>query len=264
MIRTAVVPVAGRGTRLLPATRAVPKALLPIVDRPLIDLVIEELTQAGIDRVVLVVGELRGALERHLAENEGGVDVVFADQPEPLGLGDAVLCGAEEARDEPFVVALGDALIDAGGRPAGLAARLIAAYERSGAAAAVAVHEVAPEAVRRYGIVDAERSVDGAMARGLVEKPDPADAPSRLAVAARYVLGPAAVDALRDQGAGYGGEIQLTDALARVPVVAVALADDERRLDAGDPEGYAEAFVTRALADPRFGADLRQRALGVG
>ena len=237
MIDTAVVPVAGRGTRLLPATRALPKALLPLVDEPVIDLVLQELAVAGISRVVLVVGEHADVLARHLdGRGDDGIALEWVRQPEPLGLGDAVMRGAEAVGDQPYVVALGDALIE----PPGIVSRLIAAFG-DGYDAAIAVEDVGPERTSSYGIVDADRSTTGAPVRGIVEKPAPGTAPSTLAVAGRYVLAPG----LRAPAPGYGGEIQLTDALAGVRAVAVALADDERRLDVGDPDGYAHAFLAR-------------------
>ena len=254
-VRDAVVPIAGLGTRMLPATRAVPKALLPLVDRPVVEVVLDELAGAGLTRFVLVAGRDIEAVARHFADDDR-VEVVL--QPEPRGLGDAVMRGGEATGGRPFVVALGDALVDGG-----LVARLVDAFERSSAAAAVGVEEVAPDAVSRYGIVGPAGDGDPLLLRGLVEKPDPGSAPSRLAIAARYVLAPEAVDVLRATAPGRGGEVQLTDALARMcsdgrAVVAVRLAEGERRIDVGEPEGYAAAFVERALADPRFGERLRR------
>jgi UTP--glucose-1-phosphate uridylyltransferase len=259
-VRCAVVPVAGLGTRMLPATRAVPKALLPLVDRPVIELVLEELAAAGIDRFVLVAGRDAEALRAHFAD-EAKVTVVV--QPQPRGLGDAVAHGAA-GLDQPFAVAVGDALVT----PAATR-RLIDGFDRAGATAAVAVEEVAPERVGQYGIVVPAGVADPIPLAGLVEKPDPAAAPSRLAIAGRYVLAPAVAAVLRDTPPGRGGEVQLTDAIDRLcrdgaTVVAVQLADGERRIDVGEPEGYATAFVERALADPRFGDRVRARVLRDG
>jgi UTP--glucose-1-phosphate uridylyltransferase len=255
----AVIPVAGLGSRLLPATRAVPKALLPLVDRPVVELVVEELAAAGIERFVLVAGRDAEAIRRHF-EASGAVEVVV--QPEPLGLGDAVLHGAS-AVEGPFVVALGDALVGAQ-----VVARLIDGYVGAGAEAAVAVEPVPLERVEHYGIAVPALELGGRAGpiplAGLVEKPAPAAAPSRLAVAGRYVLSGAVIETLRVTPPGRGGEVQLTDALDRHcrdggVVVAVSLLPGERRIDVGDPEGYASAFVERALADARFGARLRER-----
>jgi UTP--glucose-1-phosphate uridylyltransferase len=223
VIDTAVVPVAGRGTRLLPATRAVPKALLPLVNEPVIDIVLEELGAAGITRVVLVVGEHEELLRKHLGDR-----VEYVRQPEPLGLGDAVARGARVV-DGPYVVALGDAVI----QPFGIVPRLISALE--GYDAAIAVQHVAAERASSYGIVDADYSPTGAPVRSIVEKP--ANPATTLAVAGRYVIGKEL-----ELVAG-AGEVQLTDALAKLRCVAVGL--DAERLDVGDPDGYAKAFLAR-------------------
>jgi UTP--glucose-1-phosphate uridylyltransferase len=254
-VRHAVVPVAGLGTRMLPATRAVPKALLPLVDRPVVELVLEELAAAGIERFVLVAGRDAAAIRAHFADDDA-VEVVV--QPEPRGLGDAVAWGAE-AVDGPVAVAVGDALV--GGE---LMQRLVDAFTRADAAAALAVEPVARDRVGHYGIIAPAGDGDPIPVAGIVEKPDPADAPSNLAVAGRWVLAAGAAATLRATPPGHGGEVQLTDAIERLcrdgrRVVAVPLAPGERRLDVGDPEGYAGAFVERALADPRFGARLRER-----
>jgi UTP--glucose-1-phosphate uridylyltransferase len=184
------------------------------------------------------------------------VEVVV--QAEPRGLGDAVARGAEAAGG-PIAVAVGDALVDAGATR-----RLIEAFERSGAAVAMAVEPVAPERVDRYGIVAPAGEGDPIPVAGIIEKPAPAVAPSNLAVAGRWVLSAEAAEGLAATPPGRDGEVQLTDAIARLcedgaRVVAVALGPGERRVDVGDPEGYATAFVERALADPRFGEHLRAR-----
>jgi UTP--glucose-1-phosphate uridylyltransferase len=260
----AVIPVAGLGSRLLPATRAVPKALLPLVDRPLVELVVEGLAGAGIERFVLVAGRDAEAIRRHF-DADDAVEVVV--QPQQLGLGDAVLQGAS-AVEGPFVVALGDALVGAQ-----VVVRLIDGYVGAGAEGAVAVEPVPLSLVGRYGVAvpagggGGEGQVGPIALAGLVEKPAPATAPSRLAVAGRYVLSPAVIETLRATPPGRDGEVQLTDALDRHcrgsgVVVAVPLLPGERRIDVGDPEGYASAFVERALGDPRFGAQLRERIGG--
>jgi UTP--glucose-1-phosphate uridylyltransferase len=258
-VRCAVVPIAGLGTRMLPATRAVPKALLPLVDRPVVELVLEELAAAGLERFVLVAGRDAEAVRTHFA-GDPAVDVVV--QPEPLGLGDAVARGAA-AVDGAFVVAVGDALVSAEA-----VRRMIDAFEGAAAAAGMVVEAVDPERVGRYGIVAPAGEGDPIRVVGIVEKPAPAEAPSNLAVAGRWVLSAGAARELASTRPGHGGELQLTDAIARLcergePVLAVALGPGQRRLDVGDPEGYAAAFVERALADPRFGDRLRER-LGEG
>jgi UTP--glucose-1-phosphate uridylyltransferase len=250
-----VVPIAGLGTRMLPATRAVPKALLPLVDRPVVEIVVEELAAAGIERFLLVAGRDAAAVRAHF-EADPAVEVVV--QPEPLGLGDAVARGARET-GEPIAVAVGDALVDHAATR-----RLIDAFERSGATVAMAVEAVDRERVGRYGIVAPAGDGDPIPVSGIVEKPSPAEAPSNLAVAGRWVLSAEAAKGLASTPPGRDGEVQLTDAIARLceggaRVVAVKLAPGERRVDLGEPEGYATAFVERALADPRFGERLRAR-----
>jgi UTP--glucose-1-phosphate uridylyltransferase len=273
-ITDAVIPVGGLGTRLLPATRSQPKEMLPLVDKPVVQYVVEELVQAGIARVLFVTGRRKRAIEDHfdadpeldtgpLVDPRTGLQIFYTRQARPAGLGDAVRYAEGFAAGNPIVVALGDAVIQAAGRPAhGLVLRLIEAFERDGADAAFAVAEVPVEHVSRYGIVvmGDDRRVDD-----VVEKPAPDAVASRWAIMGRYVLGPAVFEALRQAPADAGGEVQLTDALARVlrgggRVVAVPLAAGERRLDIGTPESYCEAFIERALAHPEFGASLRARA----
>jgi UTP--glucose-1-phosphate uridylyltransferase len=213
VIDSAVVPAAGLGTRLLPATRAVPKALLPLVNEPVIDIILDELEDAGITRVILVVGEHEPILRKHLGDR-----VEYVRQPEPLGLADAVARGAAVV-DGPYVVALGDTVI----QPYGIVPRLITAlgdYD-----AAIAVEDVGLERASQYGIVDADYSPTGATVRGIAEKP--ANPASSLAIAARYVL---------------SGEVEFAS-LAQMRSVAVGL--EAQRLDVGNPDGYAHAFITR-------------------
>ncbi|MCW3066106.1 MAG: UTP--glucose-phosphate uridylyltransferase [Solirubrobacterales bacterium] len=248
----AVIPAAGRGTRLAPVTRAVPKELLPLGTRPVLDHVLDELNAAGVARVVLVAAPGKRALLEHLSGNPA---VSVAWQADPLGLGDAVLQAEGETGEEPFVVALPDALF---GGPAALRALLdvVAARDLDGA---VAVERVAPERASHYGIVGTHG--DG-LIRELVEKPAPGTAPSDLAIAARYVLPPAIFAALRATEAGSGGEVQLTDALARLVaagarIAAVPLPAGVRRQDVGSPAGYAAAFVDYALADPDLAPAVR-------
>ena len=253
MITRAVVPAAGLGTRLLPLTRSVPKELLPVVDRPVVDYVIAELATAGIEQVLLVTSPRKYAIEDHFDHDpaDGGPVISYVHQPRAVGLGDAVRHGTEFAGTTGAVVALGDAIIEA--------------YDRSGATAALAVTEVAAADVSRYGIVVAEGDGPVLAVKEIVEKPDPGSVPSRLAVAARYVIGPEVFAALRQTEPDAGGEIQLTTALQQViedgrPVVAVRLGPGERRHDIGTPEGYSLAFLEHALAHPTLGPALRRRA----
>jgi UTP--glucose-1-phosphate uridylyltransferase len=279
-IRDAIVPVAGLGTRLLPATRSAPKEMLPIVDKPVVQYVVEELADAGIDRVLLVTGRRKRAIEDHFdadpeltgsAPPAPGVRLFYTRQPTPAGLGDAVARGDgfADAASPGVVVALGDAILGprTPDRP-GIVARLIDAHTSRRADATIAVTEVPDDEVGRYGIV-VGTPIDGEphvlAATRIVEKPAPGTLDSRLAVAARYVLGPAVFAALRDQRPGTGGEIQLTDAIASVidgggRVLAVPLAGGERRHDIGTVEGYCRAFLEHALTDPQLGEALRAQA----
>jgi UTP--glucose-1-phosphate uridylyltransferase len=272
-ITTAVVPVAGLATRLRPLSLGVPKGLLPVAGRPVIGRIVDELAACGIERVVLVTGGGREGFEAQFA----GVtrpEIVVAEQPRPLGLGDAILRAAPQL-DGPFAIALGDALLGRGQRPARVVERLAAAVE-AGAAVAVAVEEVAPADVSRYGIVvpgaprAAGREADGLDAdaaaapfpiAAVVEKPAPQAAPSRLAVAGRYAATPALLDALRETPPAAGGEILLADALGAIDgVVGVRLTPGEERFDVGNVPGYCAAFVEYALTDPELGPALRDRA----
>ncbi|MGI8593275.1 MAG: UTP--glucose-1-phosphate uridylyltransferase [Solirubrobacteraceae bacterium] len=266
-IRSAVVPVAGRGTRLLPATRAQAKEMLAVLDKPVIQYVVDELCEAGIERVLLVTARGKGSIEDHFDAGTSGIAVLSTRQPSPRGLGDAVLCSEPFAAGQPFVLALGDSII-AEPRPGGLVRRLLDAHTVHGAACTVAVEVVAPENSPRRGMVvpaagRAPGSGEAFDVATVVEKPS--RAPSELGVAARYVLAPSLFDLLRDTPAGHGGEVQVTDAIAALiergeRVVGVRLSEEEHRHDIGDVEGYARAFLAFALADPRFGASLRDHA----
>jgi UTP--glucose-1-phosphate uridylyltransferase len=277
-ITDAVIPVGGLGTRLLPATRSQPKEMLPIVDRPVVQYVVEELVQAGIARVLFVTGRRKRAIEDHfdadpelgsgpLIDPRTGLQILYTRQAHPAGLGDAVRYGASLASEDGVVVALGDTIIAAGGaRGPGIVARLIDAYRTTGAAAVLAVEKVSSEAVGRYGIVIPRAEGDGVIdVADVVEKPDPDQVASRLAIAARYVLGPSVFAALRETRPDASGEVQLTDALRSAlrngdRIVAVPLTGDERRHDIGTIEGYCAVFLEHALSDPKIGPALRERA----
>ena len=229
---------------------------------------IEELAASGIEQVLLVTSPRKYAIEDHFDHEtaNGGPIVSYVHQPRALGLGDAVRHGAEFAGTVGAVVALGDAIIEppSDGSP-GIVHRLLEAFDRSGAAAALAVTEVAPADVSRYGIVVADGGAPILTVSEIIEKPAPGSVPSRLAVAARYVIGPEVFAALRETEPDRGGEIQLTSALQQVieaglPVVAVRLGPGERRHDIGAPEGYSLAFLEHALRHPTLGASLRRRA----
>ncbi|MGH8135385.1 MAG: UTP--glucose-1-phosphate uridylyltransferase GalU [Steroidobacteraceae bacterium] len=279
-IRFAVFPVAGRGTRFLPATKASPKEMLPIVDKPLIQYAVEEALTAGVRNLVFITGSSKRAIEDHFdtdAELEaaliaqGKQDIadalrsmlpsdaacIYVRQPAPLGLGHAVLCAQPVVGNEPFFVHLADDLIDAA-RP--VLAQMRDRYLESGGSL-IGVQQVAPGETSRYGIVAVEDAVaDLSRIRKIVEKPEPADAPSDLAVVGRYLLSPVIFDRLQKIRRGAGGEIQLTDAIA-------ALLDDEpvhayrfsgKRYDCGSKLGYLEATVEYALRHPELGDPFRK------
>jgi UTP--glucose-1-phosphate uridylyltransferase len=277
-IRKAVIPAAGLGTRFLPATKAVPKELLPIVDTPTIQYIVEEAVAAGVKDVILICArgkdsivdhfDIAGELEANL-ERSGKLElkrqmraiaqmahVVTVRQQEPLGLGHAVLCAKDLVGDEPFVVMLGDDVIDA---PVPATRQLTDCYARHGKGT-IALMEVPPEEASMYGIA-AGTALDARTTRieRLVEKPKQ-DAPSNLAVIGRYVLPPRIFEILEQVKPGVGGEIQLTDALAVLAreegLLGYRFEGD--RYDAGDRFGYLKANIAYALKRPDLAAHLRQ------
>ena len=278
-IRTAVIPAAGLGTRFLPATKAQPKGLLPIVDTPTIQLVVEEALAVGLDDVIVVLGPGQDALRAHFARDEALEDelsgrgkadalaavrratrpeVRFVVQEEALGLGHAVAVAAPLVGDAPFAVLLGDDLVDP---HVPLLRSMLGASERTGSSVIAAMH-VGPREIAMYGCITPGET-DGELVRvaSIVEKPDPAEAASDLAVIGRYVFTPGIVEALARTTPGAGGEIQLTDAisaLARDEAV-YAYPFDHGRYDAGNPLDALEAQIVFALARDELGAPLRER-----
>jgi len=284
-IDIAVVPVAGLGTRLLPATKSQPKEMLPVGRKPVVQYVVEELWRVGIERLLFVTGPGKESIENHfdtdaqmiqtlretgkeelLAEldyERAAVQYFYTRQRRTLGLGHAVLCARSFVGANPFVVALGDSIIGLHAE-SGVVRRMTRCFEERGAAAVIAFEEVPRDDVQQYGIA-APRNDSGDIFEiaDLIEKPSPEEAPSNLAIAARYVLSPAIFDALRATPPGKGGEIQLTDAIRTLvrqgaPAYGVRLGAGERRYDIGNFEAYFRAFVEFALADSRFGASLRR------
>lgn len=288
-IDIAIVPVAGLGTRLLPATKSQPKEMLPVGRKPVVQYVVEELTRVGMKRVLFITGPGKTSIENHfdldgelvqtlresgkedqLAELEyerATVQYFYTRQRQLLGLGHAVLCARSFVGEQPFVVALGDSIIGMNAE-SDVVRRMIRCYQEKNAAAVIAFEEVAPEDVRDYGIAQPRTNDELFEIVDLVEKPAPRDAPSNLAIAARYVLSPAVFDALSVTRRGKGGEIQLTDAIRAVirgggTAYGVRLRPGERRYDIGNFDSYFEAFVAFALADPKFGPALKRRLLEV-
>ena len=275
-VRTAVFPVAGRGTRFLPATKAVPKEMLPVVDKPLIQYAVEEAVAAGATRLVFVTHSSKGAIESHfnnhddlenalvgagkqdiLAAVQGvlpnNVECVYVLQGEPLGLGHAVLCAKQAVGDEPFFVHLPDDMIRA---DKGCLTQLNDLYQQTGHSV-VAVEIIPPEKTTSYGVaaVDAENRI-----QEIVEKPQPEDAPSNLGVVGRYLLTSAIFEKLATTPRGSGGEIQLTDGIAALMAdeTVYALPFDGVRYDCGDKLGYLIANIDYALQREDLAEGLRQ------
>jgi UTP--glucose-1-phosphate uridylyltransferase len=278
-IRTAVFPVAGRGTRFLPATKASPKEMLPVVDKPLIQYAAEEALAAGARRLVFVTGASKRAIEDHfdtddeleqLLESQGKTELarsvrsilpsyascIYIRQPAPLGLGHAVLCALPAVGNEPFFVHLADDLIDADVP----ALKQMAETYKARGGSVLGVEEVPKKDTDKYGIVESEAG-DGVVSRikGIVEKPKPEVAQSNLAVVGRYVLTPGVFDELERVGQGAGGEIQLTDGIARLMQREAVYAHrfTGKRYDCGNKLGYLQATVEMALKHPSLGKDFR-------
>ena len=287
-VRKAVFPVAGLGTRFLPATKASPKEMLPVVDKPLIQYAVEEAYAAGIRHMILVTGRSKRAIEDHFdtayeLENEleaahkhellalvrsvqpDDMDCAYVRQHRSLGLGHAVLCAEPLVGNEPFAVLLADDLMigPRGGTP--VLAQMAQAFRQQGRSL-LAVQEVPLDQVRRYGIVAGEPAGGPLMrVQRIVEKPAPEAAPSRMGVAGRYILTPAIFEEIRNQPKGAGGEIQLTDAIARLMAheTVYAYQYQGKRYDCGSKEGFLEATVELALQHPQVGASFREYLQGL-
>ncbi|MGN3974529.1 UTP--glucose-1-phosphate uridylyltransferase [Tsuneonella sp. SYSU-LHT278] len=284
-IRKAVFPVAGLGTRFLPATKAIPKELLPIVDRPLIQYAVDEAREAGIEQMIFVTGRGKTAIVEHFdiayelettMEERGKSldileptrftpgDIITVRQQVPLGLGHAVWCARAIVGDEPFAILLPDELmIAASGGGTGCMRQMVEAYEDVGGNL-ISVLEVPREEVGSYGVIDPGAQVSATLTEvcGLVEKPPVAEAPSNKIVSGRYILQPEVMRTLENQGKGAGGEIQLTDAMAKMigvqPFHAVTFAG--RRFDCGSKVGFVEATLALALEREDMGAEVRAMA----
>ncbi|MEJ0039833.1 MAG: UTP--glucose-1-phosphate uridylyltransferase GalU [Gammaproteobacteria bacterium] len=283
-IRTAVFPVAGRGTRFLPATKASPKEMLPVVDKPLIQYAVEEALAAGASRLVFITGASKRAIEDHfdsdpeleaLLEAQGKDDLlstirsvlpsyaacIYIRQPAPLGLGHAVLCAQPAVGDEPFFVHLADDLIRSEVACLKQMADVYAAKRSSVLGCELVPHKD----TERYGIVEVEaQNSQTSRIRSIVEKPKPAEAPSNLAVVGRYVLTPAVFEHLERIGTGSGGEIQLTDGIAALMGEEAVYSHQftGKRYDCGSKLGYLQATVEYALGHPQLGKEFAKYLTG--
>jgi UTP--glucose-1-phosphate uridylyltransferase len=283
-VRKAVLPAAGLGTRFLPATKAQPKEMLPVVDKPLIQYVVEECVASGIENIIIVTGRGKNAIEDHFDSSpelesflasKGKSDLAamvhdignmvhfsYTRQKEPLGLGHAVIVAKELVGNEPFAVLLGDVIIP-GPRPA--TRQLVEVFEATGKGA-IAVERIPKANTNLYGIVDVEPAADSRWGdrllpiRDLVEKPSPHEAPSNLAITGRYVLPAEVFDCLERTEPGRGGEIQLTDALRLLAKESglFAYVYEGKSYDAGDKLGFLKATVEIGLENAEFGEAFRQ------
>lgn len=284
VIKSAVVPVAGHGTRLLPATKSQPKEMLPVARKPIVQYVVEELVSNGIEQILFVTGRSKASIENHFDHDPELFRVLSEGQKQDLlqevdferlkanffytrqrlqkGLGDAVLCGENFAGEEPFLVALGDSILGlhAASR---VVSRMAEVFEDKRASCVIAVEEVPTEETRHYGIVQPDENGDVFRIVNLVEKPKPEDAPSNLAIAGRYIFSPVIFDMIRQVRPDRRGEIQLTNAIQLLceegrRVMAVKLTAEEKRYDIGNFPSYFESFVEFALADPVYGEEFRR------
>ena len=284
-IKKAVFPVAGLGTRFLPATKAIPKELLPIVDRPLIQYAVDEAREAGIEQIIFVTGRGKTAIVEHfdvafelettMAERGKDLsvleptratpgDIITVRQQVPLGLGHAIWCARAIVGDDPFAILLPDELmVAAKGGGTGCMKQMVEAYEEVGGNL-ISVLEVPHDEVSSYGVIapGAQLSETLTEVTGLVEKPPVDEAPSNKIISGRYILQPEVMGVLKDQGKGAGGEIQLTDAMAKMignqPFHAATFAG--RRFDCGSKTGFVEATLALALEREDMGAEVRAMA----
>ena len=286
VIKSALIPVAGVGTRLLPATKSQPKEMLPVARKPIVQYVVEELVSNGIQQILFITGRNKNSIENHF-DNDPELfrvlsgankqdllkEVDFADlkanffytrQRQQKGLGDAVLCGENFAGEDPFLVALGDSIIGLNAVSQAVS-RMAEVFDAKRASCVIAVEEVPNEETQHYGIVQPENGDGDEVFRivNLVEKPHPGEAPSNLAIAGRYIFSPVIFDLIRRVQPDGRGEIQLTNAIQFLceegrRVTAVKLPPGEKRYDIGNFPSYFESFVEFALADPTYGTEFRR------
>ncbi|UUX93549.1 UTP--glucose-1-phosphate uridylyltransferase GalU [Methanoplanus endosymbiosus] len=278
-VKKAVIPAAGLGTRFLPATKSMPKEMLPLIDRPTIQYVVEEAVNSGIEDIIIITGRSKRAiedyfddspeLEMHLEMNgktdelnlireiSDIADIHYIRQKEPRGLGDAVLRAEKHIGDSPFAVLLGDDIVT-NSQPC--TRQLIDVYGRTGSSV-IAIEEVPDEKVSSYGIIDG-KSVEKSLYQimDIVEKPSLCDAPSRLGAIGRYVFTPELFDCLKRTERGVGGEIQLTDAIRMLNGIqdVYAFSFSGKRYDTGDKIGYLKAIFDFAMADPEISESIRE------
>ena len=280
----AVIPAAGLGTRLLPITKSQPKEMVPVGRKPVVQYIVEELTRVGIDQFLFITGATKTSIENHFDTNAelieslrvGGkedllaelefdrfkVNYFFTRQRQLLGLGHAVLCAKSFVGNQSFVVALGDSIIGLHAS-SDIVRRMQNCFNKNDCDAVITFQDVPLNEVTRYGIAQPKEEGEFFELADVIEKPSTAEAPSTLAIAARYIFTPAIFDALERTAPGKGNEIQLTDAIRLMiqegkKVYGVRLKHDETRYDIGNFEAYFRAFVEFALADEKYGADLRQ------
>ena len=276
------MPAAGRGTRLYPLTKAQPKEMMPVGPYPVIDWVIRELAAAEITEILVITGPDKSALEAHLDPQQGRLPqsdcppwlselassrttVYFTRQNPPGGLGEAVACAEQFIGDEDFVVALGDSVIIS--EDGAFLQRLLDAHQAGQAAATLGVQRIPPEKASSYGVIEVAEEAEGRLlVSDVVEKPEPDQAPSDLAICGRYVFSPRIFTELDNLETDQGGEIQLTDAIAALAasdklVQAIPLAPEELRLDVGNFSSYGRAFVRGMLSHPAIGPDFRKYLL---
>ncbi len=278
-VKKAVIPAAGLGTRFLPATKAQPKEMLPIVDKPTLQYIIEEAVASGVEEILIITGRNKKSIEDHFdksveleleLENKGKeellsvvrnisnmVNIHYIRQKEPKGLGDAIYCARYFIGDEPFAIMLGDDIVDNGDKKPCLK-QLIDAYDKYNTTI-LGVQEVEKENTDKYGIVDGEKIEDDIYkVKALVEKPDPDKAPSKVAILGRYIITPEIFDILGDLPPGKNGEVQLTDALEKLNEKnsIYAYVFEGRRYDLGDKQGFLQATVDFALKRPELREDF--------
>ncbi len=278
-VKKAVIPAAGLGTRFLPATKAIPKEMLPIVDKPTLQYIVEEVIESGIKEILIIIGRNKNSIEDHfdrsielekelsekgkqgllgIVENISNlVDIHYVRQKEPRGLGHAIYCARTFVRDEPFAVLLGDDIVKS--EPPCLKQLVDIYNEKKGSV--VGVQEVPDEDLNKYGIVRYIDGIDGTYRiRNLIEKPEIKEAPSNMAIMGRYVISPAIFDILAETRPGKGGEIQLTDALNELAQSEDVFAHifKGKRFDAGDKLGYLKATIEFALGKEDLGPELRE------